>query len=441
MYSPQQLYQFIQYAKNYLELQDVQFKSGDNFIDPNNEEDVTKLISIALAEHRDGDKPSGFAQNIPGDQGRSRGPWQIYGSTWESVLREYDVFNSFEDINDALDDPGLNAIAALLVAQYDVGERQGLDNWTTKDIASQQEFLDAAKEYDTQLIENPERIQNPDGTIEEIPAEPTAAGFERTQAPQILEQSAKSIANMASELKLASKGQLLKNKETYVSFTGNQVRSMVGEDINNMHKNLLAGVNIADLSNREIADLYAKNIHPYLPYDASYRGVDMQGNGQNIVDLLQGKNVNPNDSFYVPGEQKVISGDDVNKRVNLLKSYMYQYFLNKKEQEPLSQLNSVYEYIFRTAHPYIKVTDDVMGAIGDEPSNTNLIKQSGYNPFPSMFSGENEVRRSGYNPVASAQEAAPTFLNNLEKILRVKPQGSKVRKPQERNAISDFLNR
>ena len=105
MYSPQQLYQFIQYAKNYLELQDVQFKSGDNFIDPNNEEDVTKLISIALAEHRDGDKPSGFAQNIPGDQGRSRGPWQIYGSTWESVLREYDVFNSYEDINDALDDP------------------------------------------------------------------------------------------------------------------------------------------------------------------------------------------------------------------------------------------------------------------------------------------------------------------------------------------------
>ena len=92
---------------------------------------------------------------------------------------------------------------------------------------------------------------------------------------------------------------------------------MVGEDINNMHKNLLADVNIADLSNREIADLYAKNIHPYLPYDASYRGVDMQGNGQNIVDLLQGKNVSPNDSFYVPGEQKVISGDDVNKRVNL----------------------------------------------------------------------------------------------------------------------------
>ena len=82
-----------------------------------------------------------------------------------------------------------------------------------------------------------------------------------------------------------------------------------------------------------------------------------------------------------------------------------------------------------------------MGALGDTPSNTNLIKESGYNPFPSMFSGENEVRRSGYNPVASAQEAAPTFLNNLEKILRVKPQGSKVRRPQERNAVSDFLNR
>ena len=231
---------------------------------------------------------------------------------------------------------------------------------------------------------------------------------------------------MASELKLASKGQLLKNKETYVSFTGNQVRSMVGEDINNMHKNLLAGVNIADLSNREIADLYAKNIHPYLPYDASYRGIDMQGNGQNIVDLLQGKNVSPNDSFYVPGEQKVISGDDVNKRVNLLKSYMYQYFLNKKEQEPLSQLNSVYEYIFRTAHPYIKVTDDVMGALGDEPARGIPAPSDTFEPMPL--------------PVEQA-EAAPTFLNNLEKILRVKPQGSKVRRPQERNAVSDFLNR
>ena len=105
---------------------------------------------------------------------------------------------------------------------------------------------------------------------------------------------------------------------------------------------------------------------------------------------------------------------------------MYQYFLNKKEQEPLSQLNSVYEYIFRTAHPYIKVTDDVMGALGDEPDRGIPAPSDTFEPMPL--------------PVEQA-EAAPTFLNNLGKILRVKPQGSKVRRPQERNAISDFLNR
>ena len=62
----------------------------------------------------------------------------------------------------------------------------------------------------------------------------------------------------------------------------------------------------------------------------------------------------------------------------------------------------------KIAQPYIKVSDDFVSEIGDTPSSNNLIK-SGYNPFPSMFSNENEVRRSGYNPVASAQEAAPTF--------------------------------
>ena len=47
----------------------------------------------------------------------------------------------------------------------------------------------------------------------------------------------------------------------------------------------------------------------------------------------------------------------------------------------------------------------------------------------------------GQNVGEGKAEAAPTFLNNMEKILRVKPQGNKKSTPQERNAVSGFLNR
>src|SRR6056300_894374 len=245
MYSPQQLYQFIQYAKNYLELQDVEFKSIDVLLDPNKEEDVNKLIAIALAEHRDGDVPSGFAQNIPGDQGRSRGPWQIYGSTWESVLRQYSVFENVEDINDALDDPGMNAIAAVIIAQYDVGERKGIDNWSTvindpfQIKANTGDFIEAAKQYDTNLIENPVQEQDAEGNITDIPAEPTLLSNRNPVTTNVMEEESMSIANMASDLKRAKRGSLFKNNEEVVTYSGNRVRRMSGQQINNEHKNLL----------------------------------------------------------------------------------------------------------------------------------------------------------------------------------------------------------
>jgi len=444
MYNPQQLFQFLQYAKNYLEKEDVEFKSSDVLLDPSNEEDANKLIAIALAEHRDGDSPSGFAQNIPGDQGRSRGPWQIYGSTWENVLREYDIFKNVDDINDALDDPGMNAIAAVIIAQYDVGERKGIDNWSTvindpfEIKANTGPFIEAAKEYDTELIENPVQVQDAEGNITEIPAEPSVQGYERSKAPDVLETPPMNIANMASKLKIAKEGGLFKNAETVVSYSGNNIRQQSGEQINNMHKNLLAPVNIADLNNNEIVDMYATNVHPYLSYNAEYKGVGMQGDGQNVVDLLQNKNVNPNDSYYVPGERKVITGDQVNQRINVVKSYMYQYFLNKKQQEPLEQLDSVYEYIFRTAHPFIKVEDNVAGSINtvDDSPDTALTT-----PNNSRFE-----KKPGQNLGDSKQqEAAPGFLNNLEKILRVKPRGSSSMipglPPTLQNQAKDFLDR
>ena len=181
--------------------------------------------------------------------------------------------------------------------------------------------------------------------------------------------------------------------------------------------------------------MYAKNINIYLPYNASYRGVDMVGDGQNIVDLLQNKNVNPNDNYYDAATGKVITGKVVNQRVNAVKQYLYQYFLNKKEEEPLEQLNSVYEYIFKTLQPYVKVDVEVKNELGmptdQAPDRGIPVPEEGFKPFPLPTTGPTQ------QPVA--QTAAPTFLNNLEKILRVKPQGKKSKVTEERNAIGDMF--
>jgi hypothetical protein len=462
MYSPQQLYQFIQFAKQYLESEDFEFKSGNLLVNPNNEEDINTLIAIALAEHRDGDVTSGFAANKAGDNEKSRGPWQIHIPTWEKTLRKYDIFNSYDSIETALDDPGLNAVAALIIAQSETGDDRtyGINNWQTvmnkqvnpdtgkTDIieddpfqikAGVGNFVEKAKEYDTAYIENPEMIQKPDGTIEEIPAEPLAVNVNRGE--KILENTPLTIKQMMSALQSAKDGTYFSKPETYVSYKGNNIRKVVGSDLNNDFKNMYANIEVKDLSPKEVVDMYVKDLSGYLPYGVTYRKVNMKNEGRNIVDLVQNKNVNNQDYFYDASTGSVITGDVVNKRVNSAKNYMYRYYLSKNENEPLAQIDNVYEYLFRTIEPYVKISEDAANALSSTPSSNNLVKESGYNPFPSMFSGENEVRRSGYNPVASAQEAAPTFLNNLEKILRVKPQGNKIKKqnPRDRNAFRSMF--
>jgi len=443
MYNPQQLYQFIQYAKQYLESEDFEFKSGDTLLNPNNEDDLTRLISIALAEHRDGDRPTGFATNNDGDEGRSRGPWQIYGSTWESVLREYDIFNAYDNINDALDDPGLNAIAALIVAQYDVGDRTGITNWTTDEISGRQEFLDAAKDYDTQTIENPTQIQNPDGTVEEIPTEPTVEGYENMNTG-LMEQPEQTIKSMKRALMSASKGGLYKNDEYYVSYQGNRVRENQGSTLNNMTRNMFAGMDIDTLDDSQIVKMYAEVVHPYLPFDPEYRGVGLKGDGQNLVDLLQNKKFKSDDNYYIPSQGKVVKGKELNQRLNMAKSTMYQYYINNKGSEPSQQIYDVFEYIFRTVHPYIKVDENF--EVGNTPDTTIRSPGTGFpvnrGQYLEEFNNTMFPKRPGQNlGEGMPEEAAPTFLNNLEKILRIKPQGNNMRNQNnERNSISGFFD-
>tara|TARA_R100001463_G_scaffold1131_3_gene4834 strand:+ start:1126 stop:2490 length:1365 start_codon:yes stop_codon:yes gene_type:complete len=450
MYSPQQLYQFITFAKQYLDQQDMEFRSGDLLLDPNNEEDVNKLIAIALAEHRGND---GESTNQYGDSGKSRGPWQINYTVWEDTLRKYDIFQGYDDIKEALDDPGLNAVAALIVAQAETGNEKtsGINNWetvldtkinpTTNEIEIIQddpfeiksgtgELVQMASNYNTNITEQPTQVQDADGNITQITGELTPRSM-REAEEESYPGNEMSVNNMSQMVKKASRGEAFMNRDSYVHFSGNRVREIQGSQINDIHKNLLANVNVADMSNQEIIDFYSTNIHPYIPYDASYAGMDMMGDGKNIVDMLQNMSANPRESYYVPGENAVISGKDINKRLNHVKSYMYQYFLNKSESEPLAQLDSVHEYILRTIQPYIKVTDDF------KVSNNNQTEMTTPNTrFPSMPNNNNEVRRSGYKPMPSEKKAAPTFLNNLEKILRVKPSNAP-KTVDERNTFFD----
>lgn len=446
MYSPQQLYQFVTFAKQYLDQQGMQFKSGELLLDPNNEEDVNKLIAIALAEHR---KLGGEASNVYGDRGKSRGPWQINSTVWEDTLRQYDIFQGYDDIKEALDDPGLNAIAALIVAQAETGDKRtsGINNWETVlntkinksngnvEIVEDDpygiksgtgEFVKMASNYNTNLIEQPKQVQDADGNVRQITGELTTSNIKAMEEASYPGEPM-SLKSMTRMVKDAAQGQAFMNQDTYVHFSGNRVREVTGQQINDMHRNLLANLNVADMGNQEIIDFYSKYIHPYLPYNSTYAGVDMIGNGKNIVDMLQNTTASSKDNYYVPGENTVISGSDVNKRLNYLKSYMYDYFLNKSESEPLAQIQSVYEYILRTSQPFIKVTDDFKVI---DNNNKNLNAPNSKLPRKPQTS----------MPTQQAQ-AAPTFLNNLEKILRVKPTNNQQVKEESNNAFFDVFGR
>ena len=231
MYNAQQLYQFLQYAKQYLDGQEFEYKTGDKFLNPNNEEDLQKLIGIALAEHRTGDNTTdGMAKNTPGDAGTSRGPWQIRGETnWRSVLREFDIFDSFDNLDEALDDPGLNAIAAVIIANYDIGERKGIDNWSTamNDNFGIQSgtgpFVEAGKNYDAGLVEIPTRTFDAEGNATPIPDDPTVADLSQQtpQAPVVTDiLSAKSMRGF---LQQAQKGNVFNNQEDYIFKQGRTV--------------------------------------------------------------------------------------------------------------------------------------------------------------------------------------------------------------------------
>ena len=448
MYNAQQLYQFLQYAKQYLDGQEFEYKTGDKFLNPNNEEDLQKLIGIALAEHRTGNNTTdGMAKNTPGDAGTSRGPWQIRGETnWSSVLREYDIFDSFDNLDEALDDPGLNAIAAVIIANYDVGERKGIDNWSTAmdDTFGIQSgtgpFVEAAKNYDAGLVEIPTRTFDAEGNATPIPDEPRADGQTQTQ-PQPVVNDKLSTKSMRGFLKQAQQGRVFNNQEDYAFKQGRSVGLLSGNNINNQHKKLLEDVNIADLSDAQVVKLYADNIHKYIAYNTTIKGVGMQGDGQNVVDNIKDNVFKKDDTLYDVRTGEIINGNQANARVRGNKTFFYQQFINGKESDPLNQLSSVYRYLFNTTHNFIPVEDAMT-----TPDTTIRSPGTGFpvnrGQFLEEFNNTRFPKRPGQNlgEGVAQQKAAPTFLNNLEKILRIKKGNVKPgEKPELTNNARDFL--
>ena len=235
------------------------------------------------------------------------------------------------------------------------------------------------------------------------------------------ETSAKSMRGF---LQQAQKGNVFNNQEDYIFKQGRSVNLTTGNNINNQHKKLLEDVNISELSDAQVVKLYAENIHKYIAYQTSIKGVGMQGDVQNVVDNIKDNVFKKDDVFYDVRTGEIINGNQANARVRGNKTYFYQQFLNSKDAEPLSQLNSVYRYLFNTSHNFIPIEDGI--EIPMTTPNTRFEQRP-----------QSQMQVDG-------PKASDTFLNNIEKILRIKKSNVKPGgKPELQNDLinnaRDFL--
>ena len=150
----------------------------------------------------------------------------------------------------------------------------------------------------------------------------------------------------------------------------------------------------------------------------------MQGDGQNVVDNIKDNVFKKDDVFYDVRTGEIINGNQANERVRGNKTYFYQQFLNSKDAEPLSQLNSVYRYLFNTSHNFIPIEDGI--EIPMTTPNTRFEQRP-----------QSQMQVDG-------PKASDTFLNNIEKILRIKKGNVKPGgKPELQNDLinnaRDFL--
>tara|TARA_R100001082_G_scaffold67112_1_gene37968 strand:- start:861 stop:2201 length:1341 start_codon:yes stop_codon:yes gene_type:complete len=441
-YTPQQLAEFLQFAVNYLKLNEekIEFISDDLHLDPTKDKDIQKYIAIALAEHGDPQTATstGISTNTPGDGGNSRGPWQIHIPTWESTLRTYEVFDKYDDIKEALDDPGLNALAAVIIAQQKTGDERtdGINNWQT--------VMNKSKtEAGTEIIEDdPYGIKSGKGQLYEFtdkykPQIMTDTLGQEQQETQAIKDKVDSIErfkedtmNMSlikGKLLAAQEGNLFNSSEAFFHMVGGRMAQTSGSAINNTIQNSLSNVDVRNLSNSMALDLYSSLVNPYVAVGPEYGGLTAEGDTTNIMDKLQTQMFEDDAKYYDTKTKKIYSGSEINKKDALIRNAHYRRLKNSTSSDDLGNLMLTYQYILRNKNPYVKVDDSISSEVANNKEEDN--RKELMNEYPQT----NKYMKPDDN-------AGANFLDNFEKVLRINPQnGNKKVNNNVGNASRDFM--
>ena len=446
-YTAEQLQEYLQYAGNYLKTQGMEFVSDELHLDPENPEDIKRFIAIAFAEHGDPkskSNPKQVATNTPGDEGDSRGPWQIRIPTWRETLGQYDIFDGYESLEEALDRPELNAIAAVIVAQQGAVEPRGemydgINNWETvmdtkldengnKQIVTDDPY--GIKKGNTPIYEGTEnfetQIEPPQGQMEEETKQIKEFVQENT-----LEEEVKSIPVMKRELLAAKRGSLFSDPDTYVAMINNRLQEIDGSGINKQTREALGNTNIDSLSDGAILDLYTKHVHPYVSFSSVYINLEMEGSGDNIIDISHNTGFDTNAKYYDTKIGSIISGKELRDKEKQLEDSIYRYYKGRLGEDSLNNLQQVYTYLLRQRHPFIRMEGNVELA---QPTSTSNNEPQGQNIQNSEMGIYNKYQLPEKKP-------SETFLNNWEMVTKVGSNNQTVasQKPQQDTA-KDFIN-
>jgi hypothetical protein len=256
---------------------------------------------------------------------------------------------------------------------------------------------------------------------------------------------------MKKQLNLGKNAKLFSDEESYFSLDNSQrLSEKEGRYLNGHLKNSLLNTEIDDLSDNQVIELYGKLVKPHIPVQATIRDVTMEGNGSNILDMLHEEEFDNQSNYYDTKTGQVVKGSVLNKTEGFTKDSMYRFYTDRVSGfNHLKNLHNVYTYYLRTKNPFIKLSSSV-DLSESSPGQRMVVPGSSGMVVPRdqfVSGGEANNTRFARPPGQNLGEGGPqtrasdTFLNNMEKILRVgKKNNPEATSPPE-DRQRDFLRR